>query len=205
MHVPEGPVRSVKDFLIHIVIVTIGILIAIGLEQLVEAHHRAQRMHDAVDGFQKELVYDESQLDEVMTAMVELRRQIDSEIANLNDPAPRSIRYPSINYDSISLASWDAAMATQALAELPYEDVHRYAEAFDLLRLFGSIEREGLTDWQDVRAYGDDPKAVTPDQRRALIERLRRYENFTYTLELVGRGAKQACEIALKKVAADHA
>jgi len=37
LHVPEGPIRSLKDFLLHIVIVTIGILIALGLENTREA------------------------------------------------------------------------------------------------------------------------------------------------------------------------
>jgi hypothetical protein len=41
LHAPGGPVRSLKDFFVHIGVVTLGILIALGLEQLVEAHHRS--------------------------------------------------------------------------------------------------------------------------------------------------------------------
>jgi hypothetical protein len=37
LHPPGGPVRSVKDFFVHIGVVILGILIALGLEQLVEA------------------------------------------------------------------------------------------------------------------------------------------------------------------------
>lgn len=59
LHAPGGPVRSLKDFLVHIGVVTLGILIALGLEQLVEAHHRSQLAKTAVASFRKELVYDE--------------------------------------------------------------------------------------------------------------------------------------------------
>jgi len=56
LHPPGGPVRSVKDFFVHIGVVTLGILIALGLEQLVEAHHRANLAKIAVAGFRRELI-----------------------------------------------------------------------------------------------------------------------------------------------------
>jgi hypothetical protein len=48
LHPPGGPVRSLKDFFIHIGVVTPGILIALGLEQLVESHHRAHLADAAI-------------------------------------------------------------------------------------------------------------------------------------------------------------
>jgi len=44
VHAPHQAVRSWMDFLVHIIAITIGLLIAIGLEQAVEyVHHRHQR------------------------------------------------------------------------------------------------------------------------------------------------------------------
>ena len=44
VHPPHHPLHSWKDFFIHIATITVGLLIAIGLEQSVEAlHHRHQR------------------------------------------------------------------------------------------------------------------------------------------------------------------
>jgi hypothetical protein len=39
IHAPEGPVRSVKDFLVHLSMITLGIVIALSLEGALE--HRA--------------------------------------------------------------------------------------------------------------------------------------------------------------------
>lgn len=91
LHVPEGPIRSVKDFLTHIVIVTIGILIALGLEQLVEMHHRHRLVEETVEGFRHELTDNREQLNEVLAAMPPLRDRIAAEIANLESPrSPRA-------------------------------------------------------------------------------------------------------------------
>jgi hypothetical protein len=45
VHAPHKAIHAWKDFLVHIVAITIGLLIAIGLEQAVESiHHRHQRV-----------------------------------------------------------------------------------------------------------------------------------------------------------------
>ena len=205
LHAPEGPIRSVKDFLMHIVIVTIGILIALGLEQAVEAHHRSVLVHATLDGFEKELTVDETQLDEIIAAMAKLRAQIQAELTNLSAVAPQPFQYVGISYDPISTASWDTAVATQALSHLSFEQAHLYAEAFDFLRLFDQIERQGMAHWEETGAFGDDVKAMTQEERHALIERLRRYQNYTLTVDLFAKAAKSACDRALKKDQPSHA
>jgi hypothetical protein len=199
LHVPEGPIRSAKDFLIHIVIVTIGILIALGLEQLVEMHHRHRLADEAVAGFRRELADDRKAMDEVMEAMPRLQTDIDAEIANLEGPAPREIRYPGFTYNVISTASWETAVATQALAELPYEEAHKFAEAYAAFRLFEEIERRGLSSWQEMRLYSRDPAKLNADQRRALIEKLRLYQNITYVIEPLAKGVAASNEALQQK------
>lgn len=147
-HVPHGPVHSIREFLTHIVIVTIGILIALGLEQVVEAHHRAQRAHEALDGFRREVSDNRTQVDEVLRAIPEVRKEIETEIAKLGAETPAAetvkLQIPGLHFNLTSSASWEAAVATQALADLPYDDVHRYAEAFAVYRLFQDEEGVGL-------------------------------------------------------------
>jgi hypothetical protein len=45
VHSPHGAVRTWKDFLVHIATITIGLLIAIALEQLVENLHHLHQRH----------------------------------------------------------------------------------------------------------------------------------------------------------------
>jgi hypothetical protein len=204
LHVPEGPIRSFRDFLSHLGIVTLGILIALGLEQLVEAHHQRRLATEAVAAFRRELADNRQDVKEVMDAMPDLRTRIQAEVAKLTGPRPADtpvrlkIEYPGIHLDLLSSASWDTAVATQALNELPYDEVRRYAEAFGVFHLFLDEERAGLGIWQDLRRFGDDPAALTPDQQRDMIEQFRRYESYTYTIDTIGKGALQSCAEALK-------
>ena len=198
LHVPEGPVRSIKDFLLHIVIVTIGILIALGLEQLVEAHNRAHLARDAVEGFRRELTTDSADIREVITSNAGVRDKIAEWIADLSSAAPHPMdKYPAIHFNIMSTASWDTAMATHALSELPYERAHLYAVAYDTLRIFVEVQHRGLSDWQDLQVYGKDPAAMTVDQRRTLIERLHRYQGDLEVLENAGGNVLEASQAAL--------
>jgi hypothetical protein len=199
LHAPGGPVRSLKDFFVHLGIVTLGILIALGLEQLVEAHHRAKIAAEAVAGFQREITANELQVKGVLADLPGLQRKVKDAIELLNAaPADGPINYPGISLDIISTASWDTAIATQALNELPYEAVSRYAGAYGTLRLFADEERAALSVWQSLHRFGTDPKALGKEQRSALIEELRRYDSVLIVIEFAGKGALKSCDDALK-------
>lgn len=198
LHVPEGPIRSVKDFLTHILIVTIGILIALGLEQLVEAHHRAHLAHQAVEGFVRELTSDSQQLNEAVTSNAKVRDQIAGWITGLTAASPGELSdYPGLYFDPLSTASWDTAMATQALGELPYDQAHHYADAYDALRVVDELRRRGLADWEDLRSFGKNAAVMTADQRRTLLERLRRYETDTVVIDSAAGNALTLIHVAL--------
>ena len=203
IHLP-GHIRTFRDFLVHLGIITLGILIALGLEQLVEAHHRAKIGRDTVVSFRGELAYDREQVLEVMSATAGLRGQLQKQIEvieAMRDVAPKGaipIEYPQIHFDYISSASWETAIATQALYYIPAPDAKRFSEAYGVFRLFRDEERAGLAAWQDLRRFGADAAALTPEQRRALVEQLRRYESFTYVIDMIGKGTLQACDRALQ-------
>ncbi len=203
LHLP-GQVRTLKDFLVHLGIVTLGILIALGLEQLVESHHRSRIARETVAGFRRELSDNRAQVEEVLAAMPKLREKIQAQLIALNalgsaeSKSAVPIDYPGIYFDLVSSASWDTAIATPALNDIPYADAKRYSEAYGVMRVFVDEERIGLSTWQDLRAFGQDAAVLTPDRRRALMEQLHRYESFTYVIDLVGKGALQACDRALR-------
>lgn len=201
LHPPGGPVRSVKDFFVHIGVVTLGILIALGLEQMVEAHRRANLAKIAVAGFRRELTYNEGQVRDVLARMPELQGKIETAISALSAaPIPgaaQPIKYPGVSLDLVSTASWDTAIATQALNELSFDAVTRYAQAYGTMRLFAETEREGLSIWQGVNRFGTDPAALTQDQRTTLIQELRRYGNALSAIDFAGHGALKSCEDAL--------
>ena len=55
IHAPTKPVESIREFLIHLSMVTIGILIALGLEQAVEAWHHHEPGVEARENISNEI------------------------------------------------------------------------------------------------------------------------------------------------------
>lgn len=203
LHAPGGPVRSLKDFFVHIGVVTLGILIALGLEQLVEAHHRSQLARTAVAGFHSELAYNERQVKEMQSQVADLQAKVEKAIAQLSSVAVSGaseppIVYPGFSFEGVPTAAWDTAVATQALNEMPFDAVTRYAQAYGTLRLFAETESQTLGLWKDLRRFGTDPAILSKEQRAALIFELRRYANALTVVEFVGRGALRDCDAALK-------
>src|SRR5262249_20644489 len=160
-------------------------------EALVDAHHHRKIAEEAVEGFRHELADNRTQVAEVLKGMPRLREQILGQIGALAAPAapggaPQPIKYPGIRFNIKTHAGWEPAMPRQALNDIPYATDKRYSEAYGVLRLFVEKERVGFGTWQDLRIYGDDAAHLSPEQRRALIEQLRRYENFTHVIDMIG-------------------
>src|SRR5450631_552546 len=56
VHTPHDTVHSWKDFFIHIAIITIGLLIAVGIEQTVEAVHHLHQRHQLEHDLHEEAI-----------------------------------------------------------------------------------------------------------------------------------------------------
>jgi hypothetical protein len=54
VHPPHHPTHTWRDFFVHIATICVGLLIAIGLEQTVEAIHRAHEKHELIQDFHDE-------------------------------------------------------------------------------------------------------------------------------------------------------
>ncbi|HEU4670114.1 MAG TPA: hypothetical protein VFR91_05380 [Dyella sp.] len=88
IHVPDHSTRTWRDFLIHIATIVIGLLIAIGLEQLVEyAHHRHQ-LHEARAAIRAELEVNTQLLDEILAATQAAEADMQRNAAMLQATSP---------------------------------------------------------------------------------------------------------------------
>jgi hypothetical protein len=200
---PHGSIRSLKDFGVHLGTVILGILIALGLEQWLESHHRSKMAAEAEAGFRGEMQFAIEQVKSVTDKIPGTRSDIEAQIAKLSAPAAQGapdepIKYPLLAYQLVPSASWDTAIATQVLGTLPYNTVRKYEVVYAELKVFVDAERDGAGYWYDLHKYGVSLAALTTDQRRALIEQLRRYDAFENFLEGLGQDTLKNCEAALK-------
>ena len=135
VHAPQHGIHTWRDFIVHIAVVTIGLLLAIGLQQIVEAvHDRSERAH--LDGqMHQTLVANEQltadnlkKLENLLGYLADLRSTVGARIDGRPPPPapaesdPRNFTY----FPPPSLGAYDAAKAKGTVALLSIEKIRLY-------------------------------------------------------------------------------
>jgi hypothetical protein len=204
IHGPEGPTNSFKDFLIHIVIVTIGILIALGLEGIRETIYVHRVVRDARENFHVELVGNRRNLDRELKNDSEMLAQLDGIIADLpklrKDPAELRTRvaklYPSGYFFSSS--RWESALSTGALGHMSVDEVNQYAEVNFLVHAYTALESQADTDWQKLEAFFSANENPTQQEMNTGVEKLYLYRADTRSLKQVAEEFSNSLNNALE-------
>ena len=203
IHGPEGPTNSFKDFAIHIVIVTIGILIALGLEGVRETIYTHHVVRDARENFRVELQANRDHLDKELKHDSEMLANIDQIIADLpklrKDPAELRARvakvYPSGYFFSSS--RWESALSTGALGHMSVDEVNRYAEVNFLVHAYTNLESQANTDWQQLEAFFSAHQNPNPQEIDTGVEKLFLYRADTRSLKQVAEEFSSSLDNAL--------
>jgi len=172
VHPPGGPVHTWRDFLLHIVTITIGLLIAVGIEQTVEYfHHRHQRhlLEEQMRGvFESDLREDANSLRKLGARrdyLVELRAAITARLAgNTTVPAPSPTDPRMAAYLIFaSLAPYEAAKQNGTVAWLSVERMrifNRISFARDLQAMVRDHWFEGLAALESFHEKFVDSRGV---------------------------------------------
>ena len=160
IHPPHGPVSSLKEFGVHIAIVTIGILIALSLEGLMETVRNRELVRETRANFQVELRGDQSharrELERLRQTSPALQ-QLVADLPMLEKTHPEQIgkRLAAIQTSGYFLPaeSWQAALSTGALAHMATDEVQRYALVFYLIREYGDLEKQGYAAENQAKAF----------------------------------------------------
>jgi hypothetical protein len=85
VHPPHEPIRSWKDFLLHLLTITIGLLIALGLDVAVEAMHHRHMVRDAQANLRKEISENHALYAENKRSLADNRSRLEHDIEQLRD------------------------------------------------------------------------------------------------------------------------
>jgi uncharacterized membrane-anchored protein YhcB (DUF1043 family) len=137
IHAPEHPIMTWKQFLVHIGTVTIGILIALSLEALLETTHKRHLVTEARENIRTELEDNARELAGHLTESAKLRDQqltVLHWIADVERTGKSSIQSLAIGASRADLSntSWLTAQTVGALALMNYAEVKHYAAVYQL-------------------------------------------------------------------------
>jgi hypothetical protein len=184
VHPPHEKMHGMRDFLLHLFTITVGLLIALALEGCAERWHHRELRKEADANLRQEI---RDNAKEIASAHIANA----SEQANLKKVLEfLKARKENRDYDihEITLgftigdlkdASWKTASVTGALSYMEYDHVQRYAAAYRLQDKYSALQDQTINEYLQLQSYliyGFDPKKLTtadavsaePDARRTL-------------------------------------
>ncbi len=203
IHAPHEPVHSLKDAAIHILIVTIGILIALGLEGIRETIHDHGLVREARDSFREELTENKKKIAAEIENVEKTRTVIEAILSDLPElrkhPDQLQTRLTAIRPSMYILqnTSWDAALSAGALAHMGTSEVALYGQAAQSSRLYSTMEDRLLPTWFEIAAWRAPSKPDEP-ALNGLEGKLRIMSMFEAVMEHGARQSQDGIDQALK-------
>lgn len=180
IHKPH-PVHSVREFLNEIVVIVTGILIALGLEQVVETWHWHHQVESAERALGYELTESYGQGIERLTVSDCVDRRLDA-LAAIVDQAGQTGRLPPLGDIAMppvrtwSHGAWDSTLDGQTGEHLSNDKRGAFSVAYGFVALLGSTNAREFDAWTQLYAMVGPGRTVTPanlDDLRAAISQAR--------------------------------
>lgn len=182
IHAPDKPIHSRKEFMFHMFTVVLGILIALGMEGIVEwAHHRAlvreareniateiRKNKETVDTDLAEIRKREEELNHVIEAM----RQLETDPGSFKHGF---LGFHVVNHDLYSTA-WQTATVSGAVTYMKYNELNRYTDVYLTQQAFTGFQEQALNQMiaiggmMEVTMKDRDLKKVPAEKFQAIAQ-----------------------------------
>ena len=204
VHAPEHGINGLRDFFIHLLTITAGLLIALGLEASVEAmHHRHQRQ-EAEALIREEIRNNLNYLHQEAPFLIAESKGMNNVLAtleNLSQGEAGTLQKGDVSFREAPMqdAAWRTASTTGVLIYCDYAEVERFSEAYKQQALLQSIEEQALEDYLELEPvlsrHGKDVDAETAKEALPFARRIVAHLS---GLLAVGQGTIGSYEEALK-------
>lgn len=172
VHPPHEPIHSIRDFLIHLLTITVGLLIALGLEATAEHFHHRSLVKEARANLASEITDNQRSisgfLKDISAAQKTAQQAIDTleDVRRTHSAKDKHFGY-NWSFTGLQDTSWNTAQITGAIAYMDYGDAKRYAEIYNVQKLFVNTEDQALESVDNI-GMPRDPSTLTDEQLRQL-------------------------------------
>jgi len=159
VHPPHGPIHSIKEFMVHLLAITIGLLIALGLESSVEWVHHRHLARDARENILQEVRANQQMVARQLSVLPAEEKRLDEILRGVDDVqhGRPTKQLGDFMWTSILLqdSAWRTASSTGAVAFMSYDEVQRYSVLYGVQQLNGSILDRNLADRHEMDVFID--------------------------------------------------
>lgn len=157
VHAPHKPIQSIKEFLVHLLAITIGLLIALGLESAVEWVHHRHLAQDARENIYQEFRANQQDLARQLNALPAEETHLD-EILSVIDSVQHGRPHKPLGdfmWTGVLLrdAAWNATSSTGAIAYMDYGEVKQYSQLYAIQRILSSLTERDLQERHEMNVF----------------------------------------------------
>lgn len=168
IHPPSGSIHSLKEFLLHLVTITAGVLIALGLDNVVEWRHHRHLVHQANENLVREIRENREGLGRGITQMDKIQGQLEAILRAVHrlqadraaDPGDLTL---SVSITTLSTTAWGTASGSGAVTYMEYEALGQYTRIYDLQHVFMNVQQRATDSLLELESFG---ALVQGDRRR---------------------------------------
>jgi hypothetical protein len=209
VHPPHEPIHGWRDFFLHLTTITIGLLIALSLEGLVEWHHHRHLVHEAEFSLHAEITKNESSIREAIEDIQKRQKDLKRDAVVLKYIAKyhKNPDNPAISIGTritgLEDVAWQTAQSTGALSYMPYALAQEYTDIYAMQTILRANELQSNRDAIiAIGPFNNEDKEEIPTQAQA--------EMILHNVEILqgqlwlGESAMRSIEDAYKKFLAAH-
>ena len=176
IHKPKAA-HSWREFLIEIGTIVLGILIALGLEQSIEAFHERQLAHEAQEAIDAEMRADLDLIASRLSRQVCIERRLDQVAGLLADwkggkEPPQGLQLGDPGDAPLIDQRWQANLNSGRFSRQAAADQARQADFYTRLRILNDVLQREHYAWSQLRTLELGPRLLSADMRPAVTEAL---------------------------------
>jgi len=180
VHPPHGPIRSWKDFTLHLLTITIGLLIALTLEAAVQSLHHRHTVKEARANLRREIGENHTLYAENLRFLQTKLAQLEQDVDQLRDlragktPEKFELQW-SFDWSSYPDSAWKSARDSGAIGYMRPEVIKKYSELYGQQSFVNEAGVSILFDQAKAAApllivkNRKDPKELSPGDIQALL------------------------------------
>lgn len=206
VHPPHEPVHGIRDFLLHLLTITVGLLIALGLEAAVEWRHHVHLRHEAEENIRRELRDNQTDLRATVSYIPEEQKHFKELAEYLRAHASgqnATIQSVTVAWHMTTPqdASWQTAAATGALAYMDYNEVQKFAAAYQLQKKLDALQDTTLQPVITLIGYvvAGDPSKLSKEESQATLIQVSSVMAHVETLREIAADLTKKYDEALKE------
>jgi hypothetical protein len=183
VHAPHHRLEGWKDFFIHLITITVGLLIAVGIEGCVELHREHKLVREARETMREEIQHNSDQMKDALGNLdkqaATMKKNIEILTRIQENPKDKEAQNASINADfsvvGLRDTAWKTAETTGALSFMPYAESQRYSNVYGSQKDFLDQQDKILEDEAQfvglMKKTNFGHKDITPEQASLALER----------------------------------